>query len=210
MNSRTLSLALSTFLLATGTASAKTIIKDPNPPKYSVEIEPKLNLAYFGLYRYGGNGWGPGVRFSIPLMSPGFIKTINDSVGITFGADFVRYEGYYYTWCDPKRCPGYYNGYDASFWSLHLPVAMQWNFWLTEKFSVFAEPGVTLRKSFYRDDPYFNQYCDPRFTNCSSRSSTDLYFTFFVGGRFHFSDNLALTLRLGHPIDFSAGLSIFL
>lgn len=199
------------FTLHATDANAKTIIRDPNPPKYGVEIEPKLNLAYFGVYRYGGNGWGPGVRFSIPLMSPGFVKSINDSVGITFGADFVRYEGYYYSWCDARRCPGYYDGrYDPSFWALHLPIAMQWNFWLTDKFSVFAEPGLTVRKAFFRDDPYYATYCDPRFQDCRNRSSTDLYFTFFAGGRWHFSDNLALTLRLGHPIDFSAGLSIFL
>ncbi len=191
------------------TASAKTIIKDPNPPKYSVEIEPKLNLSYFGLFSYGGNGWGPGVRFSIPLMSPGFVKKINNSAAITFGADFLKYEGYnYHYWCKPKDCPGYYNGsYDPSFWSVHLPVALQWNFFITDHFSVFGEPGLTLRHNFYRTDPYA---CDPRFNYCGSARTNDFFFTFFVGGRWHFSDNLALTLRLGHPVDASVGLSIFL
>ena len=192
------------LILVPTTASAKTIIKDPNPPKYGVEIEPKLNFSYFGLYAYGGNAWGPGVRFSIPVMSPGFVKKINDSVTITFGADFMRYEGYYYYWCKPKDCPRIYEpGYDASFWSVHLPVALQWNFFITDHFSVFGEPGLTIRHNFFRDSTYCGAY-----GYCGR--TTEPYFTLFLGGRWHFSDNLALTFRIGHPIDSSIGLSIFL
>lgn len=196
-------------------STAATIIKNPNPPKYGVEIEPKLNLGFFGLYDYGGSGFGPGVRFSIPIVSPGFIPKLNNSVAISFGADMMRYSGYRYynSWCRRNDCYAYYNNYDSSFWSLHLPVTMQWNFFLTDKWSVFGEPGFTLRHSFYRDDPAFRQYCDPRFYNCNDGpygSRWDAYFTFFVGGRFHFSEKVALTMRLGHPIDMSVGISIFL
>jgi len=206
------SLVFATLLLgvaAASPASARSIIKEPNPPKYGVEIEPKLNLSYLGLWDYGGNAWGPGVRFSIPVMSPGFIKKINDSVAISFGADFLRYAGYRYGCYNRNNCPAYYYDYDPYFWAVHLPVALQWNFWLTEKWSVFGEPGLTIRHAFYRDSPYYTA-CDPRFANCSNRSSTDVYFTFFAGGRFHFSDSVALTMRIGYPIDFSVGLSIFL
>lgn len=215
MNIRTFALFAGASLaiaLSSGEAAATTIIKDPNPPRYKLEIEPKLNLGFFGLFDYGGNGWGPGVRFSIPLMSPGFVKKINDSVAIGFGADFMRYSGYKYyrDYCPNKNaaCVDYYNHYDASFWALHLPVVMQWNFWLTDKWSVFGEAGVTLRHAFYRDDPYYNTYCSGGF--CRQGSANDFYFTFFAGGRFHFNDNLALTFRIGHPIDASIGLSIFL
>lgn len=149
------------------------------------------------------------MRVSVPVLSPGFIKSINNSVAISFGADLLRYEGYNYRWCDERRCPAYFGGYDRSFWALHLPVAMQWNFWLTDKWSVFAEPGLTMRQSFLRDDPYFDRYCDGRFNECR-RTRTDVYFTFFAGGRYHFGDTVALTMRLGHPIDLSVGLSIFL
>jgi hypothetical protein len=194
----------------TAHASATSIIKDPHPPRYALELEPKLNLAYFGFLGsgYGGNGWGPGVRFSIPVMSPGFIKKINDSVTISFGADFVRYEGYRF-YCNGRNCPVVWNGYDTSFWSLHLPVALQWNFFLTDKWSVFGEPGLTVRRAFYADNPYYTG-CDPRFGLCTSRDVTDVFFTFFAGGRFHFSDKAALTMRVGYPIDFSIGVSFFL
>ena len=45
-------LALSTALLGAAVfvandAAAVSIIKDPNPPKYSVEIEPHLNINFF-------------------------------------------------------------------------------------------------------------------------------------------------------------------
>src|SRR5512139_4222782 len=84
--------ALCVALTSSG-AHAETIIRDPNPPKYHLELEPKLNLNYFLFTYYGGEAWGPGVRASIPLVSPGFIKTLNNSVAISFGVDFMHYNG---------------------------------------------------------------------------------------------------------------------
>jgi hypothetical protein len=211
--------ALSTWLgvtLAPNTASADTIIRDPNPPRYSVELEPKLNLNYFLFEYYGGSAWGPGVRASIPIMSPGFIKTLNNSVGITFGLDLMRYsgDGYYgwYRYCtgNPRNCPGWYVGYDTAFWALLFPVAMQWNFFITDRWSVFGEPGLTIRHAFFDDVAWCQPgVYDPRFGPCN-REATSLYFTFYAGGRFHFNEKLALTMRIGHPTTFSIGLSIFL
>jgi hypothetical protein len=195
--------------IASSDANAASIIKNPNPPDYKVEIEPKFNLGFLGAWDYGGNFYGPGVRFSIPVMSPGFIKKLNNSVAITFGADFVYYEGYanyYRRWCGNNRnCWDYYAGYNYGFWLLHLPVAMQWNFFLTEKWSVFGEPGITLRYAFYKD---IN--CNPAYGICEDRKRLDPFFTFYAGGRFHFSDKVALTMRIGHPIEASVGVSFFL
>src|SRR6185295_980958 len=127
-------LALVAVLLFVAHAvSAQITIRDPNPPRYSVEIEPKLNAAYLFSTGYGGNAWGPGVRFSIPVMSPGFVKTINDSIAISFGADLLHYNGRAY-YCNGRGCPATY--YSDSFWALYVPVTMQWNFWLTDKWSV--------------------------------------------------------------------------
>lgn len=202
--------------LPAGDSIAQSTIKNPDPPQYKVEIEPKLNLAYLFFTRYGGDAWGPGVRVSIPLMSPGFVKTINDSVAIGFGLDMLHYQGYYYSyygWYGPcrndPRCAGFYN-YDTSFWALQIPVVMQWNFWFTEHWSAFGEPGLTLRHAFYPDYPWCQPPAyDPRWGPCVP-DSTNLYFTFYVGGRYNFNDRFALTMRLGHPVDFSIGLSIFL
>src|SRR5689334_1043116 len=135
--------AVVTFLMPRP-AQAESIIKDPNPPQYSLELEPKFNLGPSGVFDYGGSFYGPGVRFSIPVMSPGFVKTINDSIAISFGADFVRYGGYrYYGFNCVRGVCGYYDAGD--FWAVYLPVTMQWNFWLTDKWSVFGEPGLAIR-----------------------------------------------------------------
>lgn len=58
-----------------------------------------------------------------------------------------------------------------------LPAVMQWNFWLSTHWAVFGEPGVAL--GFGNRD-----FLVP---------------TFAVGGRYHFSEHIALTMRLGYP-----------
>jgi hypothetical protein len=55
---------------------------------------------------------------------------------------------------------------------------MQWNFWLSENWSVFGEPGglIDFDKDKLKPKP-----------------------AFYAGGRFHFSDDVTLTMRVGHP-----------
>ena len=150
-------------------------------------------------------------------MSPGFVKTINDSIAIGFGLDVMHYAGYnpyyygYFGYCyaHPGACPGYYTGYDTSFWAIHIPVVMQWNFWLTEKWSVFGEPGFTIWHGFYNNPGLCNGPFYGPYGSCYG-DATIPYFTFYAGGRFKFSDTVGLTMRLGYPIDFSIGISIFL
>src|SRR5262245_61097054 len=62
-----------------GVASAQSIIKQPgNHPDYSFEIEPHLAFEWA---RDGyDEGIGPGVRFNIPFMHNGPIKTINNNM----------------------------------------------------------------------------------------------------------------------------------
>ena len=202
-----------TVLMADG---AFADIRNLNPRHDRVEIEPKLNLAYLFGGPYGGNGWGPGVRVSIPVMSPGFVTTINDSVAISFGLDVVRYSGYAYGnwwyWCsrEPRDCPGWYYGYDTAFWTVQIPAVVQWNFWFNERWSAFAEGGLTFRHAFSQSYPWCEPpNWDPRLGACYA-DRTRMYFTFYLGGRLHFSDSVALTMRIGHPIDFSLGVSFFL
>jgi hypothetical protein len=108
-----------------GTARADDTIKTPGDhPPYVVEIEPHA-LAGFG--RFGGNaGVGLGARFSIPIVENGFVRSINNSVAIGFGADlfFVDHD------------------------TLVFPVVMQWNFFVHRQWSVFGEPGVAVSHSF--------------------------------------------------------------
>ena len=177
-------------------ASAATIIRDPNPPRYKLEIEPHLTAQYFA-DTYGGHGLGPGVRFAIPIVRPGFIKKLNNSVAISFGGDFIYLKPYSGRYCDTTGC---YEYGGSGFWGIYSPVTMQWNFWLTDKWSVFGEPGVVLRSTS-------GDACDRRW-GCRETDSA-LWWAFYAGARYHFSDSMSLTMRAGYPTGISVGLSIF-
>jgi hypothetical protein len=182
-------------------AAAQSTIKRPGDrPAYVFEAEPHLALGLFDAPGWGsGTGLGVGFRGTVELLKNGFIPKLNNSVGIGFGLDYLRYDG----WHGPRgtceervsgpagvpicrRISG--GGYgDVSYF--YLPVVLQWNFWLHERWSVFGEPGA----AFYVQDGHFK--FDP--------------FVFYVGGRFHFTDRIALTMRLGYPT-FSLGVSFLL
>jgi hypothetical protein len=182
-------------------AKGDDTIKHPGDhPKYAVEIEPH-GVWGWTHYNYApGDGFGLGARFSIPVTDDGFVKSINNSVAISFGVDWLHYSGtncYYYF--DPRfRGPCYYVG-DANY--LFLPVAMQWNFFVAQHWSVFAEPGLVIYHGFF-------DYCNgaPPGSPCANPTTTGVDFAFYAGGRYHFSDHVALTLRVGYPT-FSLGVS---
>jgi hypothetical protein len=193
-------LALATFLgLAASSreARAESIINNPGDhPKYSVELEPHGVLGWAHLY--ADNGLGIGGRVTIPIVDNGFVKTINNNVGISFGLDWVHYSGcYYYAYRGAFRTD---YGCGASY--LMIPVAMQWNFWLHPKWSVFGEPGLYIYHGM------FDNYCDG-IAGCAYPTRTSVEPAFYVGGRFHFSDKASLTMRLGWPTA-SVGVSFFL
>jgi hypothetical protein len=144
-------------------AQERSIIKQPGDhPHYIFEAEP-----------HGVLGWGdpffpygtPGVGFRGTFhIANGFVKTINDSVGVGFGVD-VTASG-----------------------NVLVPVVMQWNFWLSTHWSVMGEPGFGIGN---RPNP------------------SPIYPVFFFGGRYHFNDRIALTMRVGYPL-ISVGVSFFL
>lgn len=130
-------LALATLGVAfPSTASATNLIRRPGAHNaYRFEVEPHLNI-----YGFGGRGRadvGPGVRFSIPFMHNGPIRTINNNLAISFGADAYFPPG----------------GFGLAF-----PVAGQWNFYFTEIISVLGEVGVVINAgnfgTFNPLDPY--------------------------------------------------------
>jgi hypothetical protein len=152
-----------------GTASAQSIIKHPGEhPTYSFEAEPHLAIAPFR-----ADGVGPGFRGTFVALDNGFVSSINNSIGIGFGLDWVFYGEH----CEgqPRDCS---TRSDAI-----IPVVLQWNFWLSPRWSVFGEPGVAFHiRNHEGNDFVFDA------------------FTIYGGGRFQFSDKIALTLRLGAPV----------
>ncbi len=186
---------------------AQSIIKQPgNHPDYTVEIEP--HLAFQWANRSGASdGFGPGVRVNIPFMHNGPISSINNNMGITFGLDLTFGDG------GPGWCYGRYdrkdwlNGQDCSVTELWLPVAMQWNFFLTKVISVFGEPGFAIAHRRWNYNWYCNggdgPYCDQKYT------TNNLEFIFAGGGRFMFSDRIGATVRIGFPM-VTAGINFLL
>jgi hypothetical protein len=155
-------------LLLGSSARAESIIKNPGDhPDYTFEAEPHLLAGFGGPFERGRPEIGAGFRGTIIVANDGFIKSINDSVGVGFGGDiFFRRS------------------------TVFVPVVMQWNFWLTNHWSVFGEPGLGFA---------FNQF----------RSRDLLHPIFAVGGRYHFNDKIALTMRIGYPA-LSVGISFLL
>ena len=157
------------LLLAARSAQAdQSRIKQPGVhPDYHFEAEPHF---MFGLDPPGGKagrGFGPGFRGTIELVDNGFITSINNTIGIGFGFDWIAFS------------------HKAT--SVWVPIVMQWNFWLSDNWSVFGEPGF----GFYLGN------------------ATGVRGVGAVGVRLHFNDTIALTLRAGYPA-FSAGLSFLL
>jgi hypothetical protein len=155
-------------VLVAGAAHADehSIIKEYGEhPSYAFEAEPHGILGFGYPFDNGNNYAGVGFRGTFHITD-GFVKGINDSIGVGVGIDFAPGGGGY----------------------VFVPVVMQWNFWVSTHWSVFGEPGLA-------------------FTN-APRTAVDP-FVFFAGGRFHFSERAALTLRVGYPA-LSVGVSFLL
>jgi hypothetical protein len=185
-------------------AAADDTIKRPGDhPQYVVEVEPH-GVWGWTHYNYApDDGFGLGLRLSIPVTDNGFISTINNNVAISFGVDWLHYSGAncYYYWYGPRYGgPCYYVG-DANY--LFFPVVMQWNFFVAKQWSVFGEPGFIIWHGFFN-------YCSqvPIGAPCSNPSETGVDFAFYAGGRFHFNEHVALTMRIGYPT-FSLGVSFW-
>ena len=64
-------------------------------PQYNVEAEPH-RPARMGRRVREPAAYGLGCRFSIPVVQNGFVPTINNSVAVSFGVDWVHFNGCWY------------------------------------------------------------------------------------------------------------------
>lgn len=186
-----------TLLFLARPAAADTLIikRDRDHPRYFFEAEPHMLVGALNPPGPAQDlGFGVGFRGTIKLINEGFIKHLNDSIGIGFGFDWVHY-AHGVQRCDrtllggPNNQPQCYAGSYSPVSYFYIPVVMQWDFWISRHWSVFGEPGAAFRIV----SPGTNRF-DP---------------VAYVGGRWHFSDSVALTLRVGYP-DFSLGASFLL
>ena len=179
-------------------ADEQLIIRQPGDhPVYSVEMEPHVAFAPL-LPHAGSYGLGLGGRFSIPIVRNGFVCSINNSIAIGLGLDWVHYNGCIHDTLFSDTC--------SNLNTFVLPVVMQWNFFLSTHWSVFAEPGLDLYfRSFSGHCVARDQRGVPYDTDCPGTVDFDP-FIFFVGGRYHFNETTTLTMRIGYPY-FSVGVS---
>jgi hypothetical protein len=207
--SRTLPVAAAAAMLWPSVASAQ--IKQPGAhPDYSVELEPHLLLQWAeGPMWHSGAGFGGGLRATIPFLQQGPISKINNSMGITFGLDAAWFSGCYNGWYYNgwRANWGYWNG-DCSGYDVTIPVALQWNFWLTPVVSVFGEPGLAIsyEHGSFTGPP---QLCGLPGGCTTTDSWTGVEPVFWAGARFLVSDIVAITVRLGVPT-ITAGVSFLL
>jgi hypothetical protein len=190
-------LALSCWGIPLDAAADTLIIDRPGyHPRYAFEAEPHLLVGFIDPPGAAhGNGFGVGFRGTIQIVDNGFVPTINNSIGIGFGADWVHYSLGNGACADrdlENHCVRFNDGRPVD--ALWLPVVLQWNFWLSRNWSVFGEPGLALR--FEANDGGDHRF-HPEFLQL------------YLGGRYHFSDAVALTLRAGYPT-FSAGVSFLM
>ncbi len=187
-----LAVAAGVTVWAAPAAADTLIIKRPGyHPRYSFEAEPHLLLGFVDPPgNASGNGVGLGFRGTVKLLENGFVPSINNNVGVGFGIDFVHYGS---SRCVRFNLAGYCQASDAvdDVW---IPVVLQWNFFLSRNWSVFGEPGIALRYESW-DGPGKKVHFEP--------------LQLFVGGRFHFTDNITLTMRVGYPT-FSLGVSFLI
>jgi hypothetical protein len=183
-------------------ADAQSIIKNPGLHEdYRVELEPHALVGNLTPPGDGtGAGLGGGLRASFVVAPNGFVSSINDDVAVGVGVDDLHYFGsgsisggtcaHYATGAGGARvCTEVTGVRGGSSSYLFFPVVLQWSFFLTRRWSVFGEGGV----SFY--------WYDDRTLGISP--------ALFAGARYHFSDRVTLTMRIGYPTS-SIGLSLLL
>lgn len=179
---------------------AQSIIEqDDAHPRYAVELEPHGVVGFLPPGDGSGGGLGSGLRVTIPVAQRGFIEGINDSVGIGFGVDWLYYFGgpassgtcAEYRGTGNRRICVRVAGAGGPSHYFYLPAVMQWNFFFTEEWSAFGEPG-------------FGMHFQAR--EIDGSLGIGAYPVFQLGGRYHFSEAVTLTMRIGYPYT-SVGVS---
>jgi hypothetical protein len=170
-----------------------TTIRTPGArPNYTAEVEPHLVLGWVNPPGAGAApGVGVGVRGSFEVSKDGFLPKLNDSVAIGVGLDWAQYDGRADQSCgDFDTAPNntrvcvQLGGDLSEVTTFFIPAVMQWNFWLTRRWSVFGEPGLLV----HIDDQV-----------------NGAWMTLAGGGRFHIQEKFTLTARIGYPsINFGA------
>ena len=175
---------------------AEAQIKQPGAhPDYGVEIEPHVGVHWEQEPAWTDEGFGVGLRATIPFLDNGPISKINNNMGIGFGLDWAHFDDpcwhHFFRFSDRRF------GEDCSADQFWFPVVLQWNFFLTPVISVFGEPGFGIVHTRWSYDFFCNNNDGPI---CEfDDSDTNLRFVFWGGGRFMLGDTVGAVVRIGSP-----------
>ncbi|HKU40830.1 MAG TPA: hypothetical protein VJR89_21865 [Polyangiales bacterium] len=152
--------------LLLGAATLGCFVAWSTPARAQIEgVRPEVHL---DLGYHADIGFG--VRVDIPIVPEGLLQTARDDLAITLGGDLLFDDG--------------------EVW-VGIPVGLQWNFYIEQKWSVFPELGIALlfgEGHHHGDD-------------------VDVEPLLAVGGRYHFNTRNALVLRVGWPIGIQFGIT---
>jgi len=148
---------------------------------YTVELEPSLVWQWNGDEAAIDDGVGFGLRASIPVLQQGPLAGFDNNLAVTFGLAFAHF---------PQcRSSGGSSCTENDYW---VPVAAQWNLFLTPELSVFPELGLGFRTATFSG----GAVCSAE--GCQ-HTSLEVHPVLWFGGRYQLLDQLAIVMRLGTP-----------
>jgi hypothetical protein len=140
-----------------------------------VRFDVHLDLGWYGAF-------GAGFRADIPIVPDGIVDGVSDDLAISPGIDvfFLTYNDYY----------------DDDGGVAFAPlVALQWNFYVSEHWSLFPELGFAM---LIGDYGYGHRHHNDR-----------VHASLFLGlgARYHFNTRNALLMRISWPAGFQIGIT---
>jgi hypothetical protein len=151
-------------------------------PYYGVELEPHVGWQWSGDEWAWEDGIAIGLRASIPVLEDGPVQSIENNLAVTFGLDWAHFDGDCLYDGQPLDCD------EDDIW---VPVAAQWNIFVTDRISMFPEVGFGFRNATRSADTCDDPQCD--------ESDFELHFVFWLGARFWVADPVAIVVRIGTP-----------
>lgn len=167
-----------TLPIAVLVVCAAALLAAPGAADAQAGPPPSVRLDIHGDFGWYNNG-GAGLRVDIPIVREGFIH------GSSVSDDLSISPGLDMLW--------WYGAYDGIGF---IPMVMvQWNIYFAQKFSFLIELGLAgiWGPSASWNNRYYSNYIAP---------------TGQLGFRWHFSDALALLVRVGWPAGAQVGLAI--
>ncbi len=154
-------------LLLCATSLFAVVLACPRPVRAEIDVvRPELHL---DLGFHGDLGFGARIDFAI--VPDGLLLSANDDLAISPGIDLLFDDG--------------------ELW-IALPVALQWNFYLSSNWSLFPELGFAILIDDHgrRDD-----------------GDVHVDFLLAVGARYHWNARNAVVFRIGWPIGLQVGVT---